>query len=332
MAIDLLKVQPHKVSRDLSGYIIYIYGAPKVGKTTFASRADKGLILASEKGYSALDGILAQDINSWADIRAVLRDLRRPEVKAAYNVVALDTIDLVAKYCEKYVCGDAGVDDLGDIPYGKGFKKMREEFEDVFSQMTKLGYAVIFISHDAMRTVTRDDGTSYNDIRPSLAPDKVNDIVANMADIYGYAHLKATDDSGHKQVVLTLRDDTGMIACGCRFKYIEPEIPFTYEALTKAVNDAIDKQAQVGNAELFTDEPQVKTAEVTYDFKAMMEEFSALVKKLQADHADDFKTAWAPKIVAITDKVLGKGKKVNELVESQAEQLAVILGELKAIM
>lgn len=26
--IDLLKIQPHKVSRDLSGYITYIYGIP----------------------------------------------------------------------------------------------------------------------------------------------------------------------------------------------------------------------------------------------------------------------------------------------------------------
>ena len=28
MAINLLNLQPHKVSRDLSGYITYIYGRP----------------------------------------------------------------------------------------------------------------------------------------------------------------------------------------------------------------------------------------------------------------------------------------------------------------
>ena len=38
MAIDLLSLKPHKVSRDLSGYITYIYGAPKCGKTTLAVR------------------------------------------------------------------------------------------------------------------------------------------------------------------------------------------------------------------------------------------------------------------------------------------------------
>ena len=29
MAINLLGIEPHKVSRDLSGYITFIYGPPK---------------------------------------------------------------------------------------------------------------------------------------------------------------------------------------------------------------------------------------------------------------------------------------------------------------
>jgi hypothetical protein len=35
MAINLLGIQPTKVSRDLSGYITYIYGPGGAGKTTF---------------------------------------------------------------------------------------------------------------------------------------------------------------------------------------------------------------------------------------------------------------------------------------------------------
>lgn len=37
MAMNLLGLKPHKVSKDLSGYITYIYGAPKTGKTTLAT-------------------------------------------------------------------------------------------------------------------------------------------------------------------------------------------------------------------------------------------------------------------------------------------------------
>ena len=36
MGFNLLELTPHKVSRDLSGYITYVYGRPKTGKTTLA--------------------------------------------------------------------------------------------------------------------------------------------------------------------------------------------------------------------------------------------------------------------------------------------------------
>ena len=50
MAFDLLNIEPHKISRDLSGYVTYICGAPKVGKTTLASQAPHCLLIACEKG------------------------------------------------------------------------------------------------------------------------------------------------------------------------------------------------------------------------------------------------------------------------------------------
>ena len=37
MGFNLLELIPHKVSRDLSGYITYVYGRPKTGKTTLAT-------------------------------------------------------------------------------------------------------------------------------------------------------------------------------------------------------------------------------------------------------------------------------------------------------
>lgn len=65
MAINLLALQPHKVSRDLSGYITYLYGPGGAGKTTFGSQMPAPLLLAFERGYNALPGVIAQDISSW---------------------------------------------------------------------------------------------------------------------------------------------------------------------------------------------------------------------------------------------------------------------------
>ncbi len=36
MAINLKNIKPHKISKDLSGYTIYLYGPGGVGKTTLA--------------------------------------------------------------------------------------------------------------------------------------------------------------------------------------------------------------------------------------------------------------------------------------------------------
>lgn len=64
MALDLLNLQPHKISTDLSGYITYIYGTAKVGKTSLAAQAQDCLLLATERGYNAIGGIYAADITS----------------------------------------------------------------------------------------------------------------------------------------------------------------------------------------------------------------------------------------------------------------------------
>lgn len=49
--MDLLSIKPNVVSRDLSGYIIFLYGSPKSGKTTAAVQSPKSLLIATEIGY-----------------------------------------------------------------------------------------------------------------------------------------------------------------------------------------------------------------------------------------------------------------------------------------
>lgn len=121
MAIDLLKIEPHKVSRDLSGYITYIYGAPKTGKTTLAVQMPDAILLAFERGYNALPGVMAQDITSWGELKQVYRELKKPAVKEKYKSVIIDTIDIAADMCQKYVCDQNGITALGELGFGKGW-------------------------------------------------------------------------------------------------------------------------------------------------------------------------------------------------------------------
>ena len=92
MAINLLNIQPHKVSKDLSGYITFIYGPAKIGKTTLATQMPSPLLLAFERGYNAIPGILAQDVNTWGEMKQIYRELKKPEVQAAYKTIVVDTV------------------------------------------------------------------------------------------------------------------------------------------------------------------------------------------------------------------------------------------------
>ncbi len=320
MAIDLLNLQPHKVSRDLSGYITYIYGAPKCGKTTLATQMDRPLLLAFEPGYHALPGVMAQDITSWAEMKQVYRQLKNPEVQQQFRSIIIDTIDIAADRCKKYICNQNAIEDLGDLGYGKGWTKFKDEFNEIFRGLTQLGYAVFFIGHDKPETVENPDGTKYQKIRPTLS-NSTKTVIAGMADIYGYAHQKNAGEMS----VLTLRDSSGMIECGCRFKYMPVEIVMSYQNLVDALNEAIDKEAAETAGQFVTDERIVAPVEVSYNYDALMAEFQELVGKLMSTG-----TSNGPKITAIVEKYLGKGRKVSDTTEAQAEFVNLIVADIKS--
>lgn len=319
MAIDLLNLTPHKVSRDLSGYITYIYGAPKCGKTTLATQMDKPVLLAFEPGYHALPGVMVQDVTSWAEMKQAYRQLKDPRVQELYNCVIIDTIDIAADRCKKYICNQNGIEDLGDLGYGKGWTKFKEEFNEVFRGLTQLGYAVFFIGHEKLEVVDNPDGTKTTKVRPQLS-NSTKTVIAGMADIYGYAHQKAAGEMS----VLTLRDGSGIMECGCRFKYMPTEIVMNYKNLVNALNEAIDKEAQENNNMYVTDERITTPSEVTYDYDALMDEFQTIVGTLMNKG-----TSNGPKITTIVEKYLGKGKKVSDTTPDQAEFISLIITDLK---
>lgn len=323
MAIDLLSLQPHKVSRDLSGYITFIYGPAKCGKTTFGSKMPSPLLLAFERGYNAIPGIIAQDITSWGEMKQTMRELKKPEVKERFKSIIVDTADIAADLCQKYICSQLGIENIGDGGWTtNGWAKYKKEFEDTFRTLAQLGYAVVFISHDKEKTIKPQNSNEYQQIGSSMQSSALS-IIENMSDIIGYAHPKVDGDNNSRRV-LTLRSPDNSIRCGCRFKYIAPEIDFTYEALTSALNDAIDKEAKETNNQFVTNERQDAPIYKEYDFDALMAEFKDLAGVLMQRSQTN-----GIKITQIVDKYLGKGKKVGDATPDQAELIHLIVIEIK---
>lgn len=319
MAIDLLAIQPHKVSRDLSGYITYIYGPGGAGKTTFGASCKKPLLLAFELGYKALPGVMAQPVQSWGEVKQVLRDLKRPEVKEVYSTIVVDTVDIASQLCEKYMCNQLGIENIGDGGWAtNGWAKAKKEWEQTWRAFTMEGYAVVFISHSKDKVFKKKDGTEYNQITPSCST-AYEEIIKNMVDIMGYIEI----DNGQRKLILRSADDS--VDCKSRFKMIAPEIPFGYNELVDALNEAIDREAALTNGEFVTDE-SFKAPEVTnYDYDALMAEFKDIVGIVMGKNQTN-----AVKLTAIVDKYLGKGKKVAEATPEQSELIYLIISEIKS--
>ena len=323
MGFNLLELTPHKVSRDLSGYITYVYGRPKTGKTTLATQMPNSLLLAFERGYNALPGVIAQDVTTWAEMKQIYRELKKPEVQAVYKALVVDTVDIASDMCQKYICNQLGIENIGDGGWTtNGWSKYKKEFEETFRSLTQMGYAVFFISHAKEKTVKRPDGTEYTQVVPALQSSALA-IIENMADIYGYAHQVRTEEGS--KVILTLRHPDDSIACGGRFKYIAPEIEFNYNSLVKALNEAIDKEAAATNNQFVTNERETISTLTEYDYDALMAEFQDIAGNLMQKNP----TKFGPRITQIIEKYLGKGKKIADTSRDQAEFIYLIISEIK---
>lgn len=322
MAINLKALQPHAVSRDLSGYITYIYGPGGAGKTTFGSKMPKPLLLAFEKGYNTLPGVMAQDVTTWGEMKQVLRQLDDPDVKDMFRTIVIDTVDIASQLCEKYICSQLGIENIGDGGWStNGWAKVKREWETTFRNITMKGYAVLFISHSKDKVFKRKDGTEYNQIVPSCS-NAYNEIIKNMSDIMGYIDVNA----GQRTLILRSPDES--VECKSRFSKIASAIPFGYDNLVKALYDAIDSEAAETNNAYITDKRENVVEAPTYDYDSLMREFEQIVGKLMTEN----QTYYAPRITQIIDKFLGKGKKVSDASRDQVELIYLIVDEIKATL
>lgn len=337
--VDLWNIKPHQVSRNLNGYIVFFYGEPKSGKTTTASKFPKSLLLAFEKGYNTLAGVMANPINSWAEFRKVLRQLKDERSKEMFSTIIVDTADIAYDYCTKYICDNArrsdggyGVDKVSDIPYGQGYGMIEKEFDECLRSIVQMDYGLVLISHSTDKTFTDENGAEYNKIVPTLDK-RATKVVSRMADIIGYSR-EVTDEDGDSSVKLFMRGTPRYMA-GSRFKYTPDYIDFNYTNLVNAIADAIDTQMKEDGEEYFTNDKNhlYNDTSKELDFDELIEEFNEIVNGV-IDSADEdtFKEFWQPRIVQITDKYLGRGQKVSQCSREQTEALSLIVDDLKELV
>ena len=338
MALDLTKVEAHRVKAGVQGKMFFIYGGPKTGKTTVACSFPKPLLLAFEAGYNLIDGIKAVNVTSWIDMKNYAKQLKKQEVRDLYDTIIIDTVGLMWGQAEKFIKTQKDIEDLTDLGFGKGYRAVRDEFQELINSLGQMGYTLVFISHSEKKDYTDTMGVNHSGITPALDK-RPKEIISGLVDVYMFV-CQETDNNGGNKPVAFLRGgvygDTE-IEAGSRYKDGLPaKIEFSYDELVKAVQSADEAMLSSG-IEISTDnktileatkeekkkEPKRSFAEV---YKETTNEINRIKEKI-ANGEDDL----VEKLTNIIDNYLGVGKKITEATPAQQELVEAALAEIKEL-
>lgn len=318
MPIDLLNLEPTKISRDLKGKYILIYAQPKAGKTSLAVQFPKNLLLAFEKGYNGLAGIKAIDIPKWAILKEVLKELRKPAVQESFDSIIFDTATIAWERCEEYVCAQNGVSDLGEMAYGKGYKACKKEFNKVLREISMLGYGIVFLAHSEEKMpLGGEEGDQY--ICPMLEK-RAYAIINGMVDIIAYIDV---DHETGKRYLQTRA--TQHIVAGSRFHYLPERFELSYENLVNNLADAIEMQGEASGG-MITDE-RMKVNEDSRPFEEVREEALGLWNTLISANPEN-----KDKILDIVENIFGQRIRLSEITPQQQDLFELVVSDMRDLV
>ena len=167
-----------KPSLDLSSKTTLVYGPPKIGKSTFASRFPNALFFECEPGLGELE-VFKVPTYSWADFLAACKLVAAGD--HPFKTIVVDTVDNAFKFCSEHICAQQKIDYEGDLEHGKGWAFVKNEWHRVLTRLASLPYGLVLISHAVDKQIkTRTE--EYTKTQPSL-PDRARNVVLGLVDI-----------------------------------------------------------------------------------------------------------------------------------------------------
>ena len=328
--IDIFSLEPSKISRDLKGKFLLIYGQPKTGKSTFGSQLPRALFMNFEQGTNALAGIKSQPILRWTDAKKVLTQLRQPQAKEVFDTIVVDTASIAWQLCEKYICQRENVDSIRDVPWGQGWNMLKQEFSEFWREITLLGFGILFIAHskDKPTEMRNEDGEAITAVCPDL-PNQCYTIINSIVDIIGYLQVQMNPDGTSERFLYTRSTPT--IFAGSRYQYLKSKIKFGYQELVDAIGEAIDMAVEKDGAEVtdHTEMAQIKDR----PFQEVMTEAKEVWMKYLDVEDEDEKSQHLAIMKDIIKRVFGSEDfKLSQAVPSQSSLVEYFIDEVKQLM
>ena len=222
---------------EITKRVMWIYGAPFSGKTTFADSAPNPLILNTDGNavyvtapYVSIqdevfvNGRMTQRKMAWVVFKEYVEELEKGQND--FKTIVVDLVNDVYEMCRLYMYDKLGITHESDDSY-RAWDKVRTEFLSTMRKVTHLPYEnIILISHeDASRDLTKKSGDKYTSIKPKMQ-DKVADSLAGMVGCVGRCYV---DNGKH---FLSIKPDEATFGGG-RLSINNVVVPLKWDEVTK---------------------------------------------------------------------------------------------------
>lgn len=229
--------------------VLWIYGVPFCGKTTFANSFPDPLMLNTDGNIKFVDapyirikdeikveGRQTKRTLAWDVFKDTISELEKKD--NSFKTIVVDLLEDLYEHCRLYMYQQMGITHESDDSF-RAWNKVRGEFLNTLKRLMNLDYEnIILISHeDTSKDITKKGGDKITAIKPNLQ-DKVANKVAGMVDVV--ARIVADGDTR----TFSFKSNE-VIFGGGRLKVNAKDIPLDVNALF-AVYDEANKNAASG--------------------------------------------------------------------------------------
>lgn len=174
--------------------VVWLYGSPFSGKTTFANKFPDPLMLNTDGNIKFVDapfvaikdqvevvGRITKRTMGWQVFKDVIAELEKKDND--FKTIVVDLLEDTYEYCRLYMYDQMGITHESDDSF-RAWDKVRTEFLSTLKRLMALGYEnIILISHeDTSKDITKKGGDKITAIKPNMQ-EKTANKVAGMVDI-----------------------------------------------------------------------------------------------------------------------------------------------------
>lgn len=135
-----------------------IYGVAGVGKSTFASQFPNPVFIDTEGSTDHMDVARTPKPLSWTELLSQINYfIQHPN---ELQTLVIDTLDWAEKLCIESFCAAKKLSGVEDMPYGKGYVYIADEFGKMLNMLEDLknrGVNIVLTAHASIRKFEQPD-------------------------------------------------------------------------------------------------------------------------------------------------------------------------------